>query len=279
MCSPNLCKIGHLSILNQQTDLKQIAEKFGKAYRQGDPVRHIVLDDFFNPDFLNQVLLEFPDLASSRKVKSFSNANEKKAITKGESLFHESAKRLAHYLNSEEILDFLQELTGIDETLIPDPHFVGGGFHETVPGGYLKIHADFNKNIQTGLDRRLNLLVFLNKDWEESYGGHFEFWDKEMKQCTHRITPVFNRVVVFSTTSDSYHGHPDPLTCPEGRSRKSMAMYYYSNGRPERETVPGKELHNTVFVGRNGMKGDVSKFRDRVRLFVPPIIFRLFNRF
>ncbi|GAA4448833.1 2OG-Fe(II) oxygenase [Rurimicrobium arvi] len=279
MCNPLLCSQKDLPILSRDMDLKTLGKTLGKTYQSADPVRHVVIDNFFDPDFLERVLQEFPDMDKAKEVRSFSNTNEKKAITKGESLFGECSKRLARFLNAEEMLDFLQELTGIKETLIPDPHFAGGGFHATKPGGYLKIHADFNKHNDTGLDRRVNLLVFLNKDWQEGYGGHFEFWDKEMKHCTSRVLPVFNRVVIFSTTSDSYHGHPDPLTCPEDRNRRSMAIYYYTNGRPDEELSQNGSKHNTLFVGRSGVRKDVSKFRDRLRLFIPPIILRIFNRF
>ena len=106
------------------------------------------------------------------------------------------------------------------------------------------MHTDFNWHPKLRLDRRLNLLVYLNKDWKEEYGGHLELWDREMSHCEQKILPVFNRTVVFSTTDFSYHGHPTPLACPEGMSRKSVSFYYYTNGRPEEErSAP----HDTIF--------------------------------
>ena len=79
---------------------------------------------------------------------------------------------------------------------------MGAGQHEIKPGGLLKIHADFNKHNISGLDRRLNVLVYLNKDWKEEYGGHFELWDKDMKHCVKKILPTFNTMAIFSTTSN-----------------------------------------------------------------------------
>ena len=79
------------------------------------------------------------------------------------------------------------------------------------------------------------MIIYLNKDWEESYGGHLELWDKEMTKSLHRILPIFNRMVVFTTTDFAYHGHPEVLKCPEGQSRKSLALFYYTNGRPASE--------------------------------------------
>jgi Rps23 Pro-64 3,4-dihydroxylase Tpa1-like proline 4-hydroxylase len=177
-----------------------------------------------------------------------------------------------HFLNSEPFLMFLQKLTGIEETLMPDPYFVGGGFHEIKPGGYLKIHADFNRHNMTNLDRRINALVYLNEDWDESYGGHFELWDKDMTKCHKKVLPVFNTLAIFSTTDFSYHGHPDPLACPEGRSRKSLALYYYSNGRPQHE-ISDKD-HSTVFKARDESEklAGESSFKSVLKEFVPPIL-------
>ena len=143
----------------------------------------------------------------------------------------ESTRHLLSQFNSSTICEFLQVLTGI-EKLIPDPHFVGGGLHQIVQGGFLKIHADFNWHGDLDLHRRINLLVYLNKNWKEEYGGHLELWDKEMKNCEERVLPVFNRCAIFTTTSDSWHGNPAPLTCPEGWTRKSLALYYYLCLRP-----------------------------------------------
>ena len=147
-------------------------------------------------------------------------------------------------------LQFLSEVTGIPN-LISDPGFEGGGLHQIIPGGKLGVHADFNRHRDYGLDRRLNLLLYLNKDWREEYGGNLELWDRNMSKCEARVAPLFNRVMVFGTTDFTYHGHPDPLQCPEGMTRKSMALYYFSNGRPAEE-VTGD--HSTLFRARN--RGD-----------------------
>ena len=102
-------------------------------------------------------------------------------------------------------LEFLESLTGIDG-LIPDPYYEGGGLHPIVPGGFLKVHADFNWHKDLKLDRRLNVIVYLNRNWKEEYGGHLELWNREMTRCERRVLPIFNRCVIFSTTDFSYHG-------------------------------------------------------------------------
>ena len=153
------------------------------------------------------------------------------------------SRHVLYSLNSSLFLKFLEELSGITN-LISDSSFRGGGLHYFYRGGKLGIHADFNKHERYGLDRRLNLLLYLNKEWREEYGGHIELWNREMKQCVRSYLPKFNRVVIFTTTETSFHGHPEPLSCPEHMSRKSLALYYYTNARPEENQ---DDLHSTLF--------------------------------
>lgn len=271
-----------MRFLNPDTDLSKIAAQHKVAYQTAEPFSNIVLDNFLDEETLHTVLDEFPDLSRSSAVNRFDNHNEKKYGGRGEQVFGPHTRALMHFMNSEPIIRFLQELTGIRETLIPDPYFVGGGCHEIKSGGLLKVHADFNKHEMTGLDRRVNLIIYLNEDWKEAYGGHFELWNKDMTICKKKVLPLFNRVAIFSTTDFSYHGHPDPLTCPPERSRKSLALYYYSNGRPDEEINKGLEQHSTLFVGRRDVKQDVKQLRRPLKTvlldFVPPILIKLIKK-
>ena len=147
-------------------------------------------------------------------------------------------------------MDFLQKLTGINEKLQSDPYLQGGGLHELKNDGYLNIHADFNLHPTLKLDRRLNILIFLNKNLEVTYGSNLNYLDKNILEFKKKINPIFNRMVIFSTTDFSYHGNPDKINCPENQSRKSIAMYYYSNGRPSNERKLG--AHSTIFRKRPG---------------------------
>ena len=186
----------------------------------------------------------------------------------------EKTRLLLYQLNSSIFVNFLEKLTGI-KGIIPDPHFVGGGLHQIEKGGFLKIHVDFNKHKQMQVDRRLNLLLYLNKDWQEEYGGHFELWDRNMTECEAKILPIFNRCVIFNTSDFSYHGHPNPLNCPEDRTRKSLALYYYSNGRPAEE-VSGQ--HSTLFRERPGEDlAQQQKVNNKqlLKKFIPPIVIDL----
>jgi len=208
------------------------------------PFRHWQIDNFFEAEDAEMLYAKFPE--ADRRWYKYSNHFEKKTATDLIEIMPASIAITLLLLNSNPWIKELETITGI-EGLIPDPALRGGGLHQIYPGGKLEIHADFNYHKHLKLDRRLNLLVYLNKDWQESYGGHLELWDTEMKQCEKRILPILNRCVIFETTDFSYHGHPEPLTCPDGMTRKSLALYYYTNGRPDHEKTPP---HSTKFQKR-----------------------------
>ncbi len=232
--------------------LKALAEENNQSYISGQPFPNIYFDNFFDPEILNSILEEFPG-QSDIEWKKFENNFAKKLATRNENQFGPSTKAFLHVLNSQPFIQFLEILTGI-ENLIPDPNFEGAGLHQILPGGLLKIHAYFNKHPRFKLEKRLNVLIYLNKDWKEEYGGHFELWPKDMSKAAVKILPVFNRLALFSTTSNSYHGHPDALTCPEVMSRKSIALYYYTNGRPASEIDESLGVHTTLFQKRTNDK-------------------------
>jgi hypothetical protein len=229
--------------------LMALAAKHHEAYITAEPFPHVVIDDFLPEGVLESVLEEFPK-PGAIDWQRFDAPSEKKLAAASELQMGPATRSLLHQLNSSIFIDFLEALTGI-QGIIPDPHFVGGGLHQIERGGFLKLHVDFNRHRRLNLDRRLNLLLYLNKDWREEYGGHLQLWDKDLTRCYERILPIFNRFAIFTTTDFSYHGHPDPLTCPEGWSRKSLALYYYSNGRPAEELADGG-AHSTLFKARPG---------------------------
>ena len=241
-------------ISKKYSNLVKIVDELADKYQNNPPFPNIYFDSFFEVPFLRKVLGEFPDISALEDNIHYVNPNEEKFASKGEYQFGEHTKNLAHYLNSQPFLEFLQKLTGIQETLIPDPYFEGGGFHQIKPGGFLKLHVDFHKHPKLSLDRRINVLVYLNEKWEESYGGHFELWETDMSKNVVKILPVFNRMAIFSTTGNSWHGHPNPLTCPSDRSRKSLALYYYTHGRPKEELNKlEKNRVTTTFKARKGV--------------------------
>ena len=213
-----------------------------EQYVSAQPFPHIVLDNLFPNEILEEVLDDFPR-PEEIAWRKFDNPTEKKLGYWHENPLRPGIQLFLYEMNSAPLLQFLERLTGI-EGLISDPYYGGAGPHQIEPGGFLKVHVDFNWHPLLRLDRRLNLLVYLNKDWKEEYGGHLELWSRDVSRCEQKVLPVFNRTVLFSTTDFSYHGHPQPLACPEGRTRKSVSFYYYSNGRPDEErSAP----HDTIF--------------------------------
>ncbi len=253
----------------ESSKLEPLAAANHERYQNAKPFPHIYFDNFLPTEVVDGVLEEFPD-KTDRRWQAFKDARETKLANNQDELMPPRIRHLLAQFNSAAMCRFLETLTGI-AGIIPDPHFWGGGQHQIERGGYLKLHADFNKHTKLNLDRRINLLLYLNKDWEESYGGHLEFWDERMEHCEQRILPLFNRVAIFSTTSTSYHGHPDPLTCPEGRFRKSLALYYYTNGRPEEER---NAKHTTLFRARPGEEFEDTQIAkpSLLRRCVPPIL-------
>jgi Rps23 Pro-64 3,4-dihydroxylase Tpa1-like proline 4-hydroxylase len=176
---------------------------------------------------------------------------------------------LLDQLNTPPFLSFLEKLTGL-ENLIPDPYYTGGGMHQTKSGGWLGVHVDFNRYEKLKVYRRINVLIYLNKDWKEEYGGALELWDGEMQKCEGKIYPIFNRCAIFTTSENSHHGHPDPITCPVDMTRKSLAWYYYTveNG----EGIDSKP-HTTLFKQRPDKDFNYTKLKIKsvIRSFIPPI--------
>ena len=256
--------------------MKELAQTGAAKYAAANPFPHVVFDDFFDPSLVDMIVDEFPK-PGAIAWQSFDNAHEIKLASPTEASFGPATRLLLYHLNSATFLRFLSAVTGIDD-LISDPLFEGGGLHQIVPGGKLGIHADFNKHRAFKLDRRLNLLLYLNKDWREEYGGHLQLWNKEMTRCEAKLLPIFNRLVVFGTTDYTYHGHPDPLQSPLGITRKSLALYYFSNGRPAEE-INGE--HSTLFRARRTDEFRLTvnqRLRSLARDLLPPIITRNIRR-
>lgn len=204
-----------------------VAEGQARAaqYQLAKPFPHIVIDDLLDADELRALAAEYPQRDGrtyfDRAQERFKYQYDPNTVDSGR------VRNLLAELNGEPFLAFLSAMTGI-EGLISDPYYVGGGLHETLAGGHLSVHADFNLHGPMRVERRLNLLVYLNDDWRPEYRGNLELWDVEMKGCEVSVAPLLGRAVLFNTTLESFHGQPDPLACPPDRSRRSIATYYYT---------------------------------------------------
>lgn len=240
--------------------LLPVADRYREQFATGDPFPHVVIDGLFDPKVVDSVEAEFPEPEDRTDWIRFKQDTSVKLAMPHDWKLGPATRLFLNQLNCSAFMQFLERLTGLDG-LIPDPHYEGGGLHQIERGGYLKVHADFNVYERLRLDRRLNALVYLNRGWQDEWGGHLELWDRSMSSARRKIAPEFNRLVVFATTDWSFHGHPEPLKTPTGVKRRSLATYYYSSGRPAEERAAA---HNTLYQRRPG--------EHLLRDWVPPAV-------
>lgn len=201
-----------------------------RQYQLNRPCPHILLREFLDMDTAIAMALEFP-LAASDAWTQYKHANENKMGMSKRKLFPPVLGAVTDELNSPEFVAWISQVTGIPG-LMADPILEGGGLHQSGPGGYLNVHTDFSMHhFHQKWHRRVNLILYLNPDWSEEWGGSIELWErseKKMTRCAVKYPPMLNHALIFTTDQRSLHGFPDPLTCPPGESRKSLALYYYT---------------------------------------------------
>jgi Rps23 Pro-64 3,4-dihydroxylase Tpa1-like proline 4-hydroxylase len=194
-----------------------------------DPFPHVIIDDFIPVVEIDNILAEWP--------KKMGSISKDTSIKRFSTRLPTAAKRLVRWLNSKEFIARLESITGIPN-LIPDKKLRGGGLHEIRRGGFLGMHVDFNQ-LPGPLYRRVNLLIYLNKNWLPEFGGQLLLGEKMEVM----VEPIAGRAVIFNTSETSWHGHPFPLSCPENMCRRSIALYYYTKEKPDWFT----DKHSTVY--------------------------------
>jgi hypothetical protein len=218
-----------------------------QQFQNAKPFPFFCIDGFLDEDFANEVLASFPSYGDARQLgREFKGVNEKGKVQVTDSkLFAAPVQKLNEALAGPEFLEMMSYVTGM-KNLLADDQLVGGGIHQTGPRGHLDVHVDFNYIKERDLHRRLNILIYFNKDWKEEWGGNIELWDEGVKHRVQSFSPIFNRCVVFETNEISFHG-VSAVTCPEGVSRKSFAAYYYTREAPAHWTG---RAHDTIFRAR-----------------------------
>jgi hypothetical protein len=250
----------------QQKELKKIAQNCvdkifaGKFYKE--PYKHLIVDNFL-PDGLAQKCLEsFPKLDDD----TWRHENDKNIEVKSRSTWvsefdiPDNIADSVRILNSSLVLNSFSEVFGI-QRLMSDPYFSGGGLNITQKGGLLDVHIDGNYHDASGLNRRMNALIYLNPGWEEPWGGEFGIYNSNGTQLIKKVEPLFNRLVVFDSHDYSYHGLPDPIKFPDGINRKSIILYYYTkDSRLEDQTLT-EDPHSALWVkkGIKDKKGNLSR--------------------
>jgi Rps23 Pro-64 3,4-dihydroxylase Tpa1-like proline 4-hydroxylase len=257
------------TLLLSTAEARAAAAPHSETYRGRKPFPYGGYDDFLAPEILDRVKQELKALPEAET--SFDRPQERLKASYIPERLPEYTRRLFYALNSRPVIAFLEELTGI-KGLIPDPYFAGGGIHVVGNGGHLDIHADFNHHAALNLERRVNMLIYLNKDWKEEYGGSFEVWNEDMTAKVEGFVPQFNRMCIFNTSSTSWHGNPEPVKHPEGQPRMSIALYYYTA-----TWDATRKSHTTLFKPRPGTVDQRDRQVARQEMLadlLPPILHR-----
>lgn len=238
-------------------------------YQSKKPFRYIMFENFFHPDKAEVILQHYPTIEDG-KWDGTTYIDQKNKFQKTKFDENSVLDKVFKEMNSTEFLSWLQDITEMEDTLLGDSDLFGGGLHQSINGAFLNVHVDYNIHPKTKFHRRLNVLVYMNKDWKDEYEGHLELWDlsNDRKQMIGKYAPTFNRCVIFETNEISFHGHPKPLNTPAGVNRKSIATYYYTRTRPAHEIA---EDHNTLYINTEGVAGQVKRFSSGVKAFLERI--------
>jgi Rps23 Pro-64 3,4-dihydroxylase Tpa1-like proline 4-hydroxylase len=254
-----------------QSDLKKIAEICSKKVKTAvkentffeEPFKHTVIDNFFPDDFAKHLLEKFPDIDSPIWERTNDVDIEVKLRTMWKSEFDipDGIVEAIRILNSSLMLNSMSDLFGIDK-IMPDPYFSGGGLNVTVSGGLLDVHVDGNYHDASGLNRRLNAIVYLNPEWQDGWGGEFGLYDSTGDNLIKKVAPLYNRLVIFDTNDYSYHGLPDPLNFPENKVRKSIILYFYTKEPRPSSQVAVEAPHSALWKKRGLLDKRGNKTRD-----------------
>ncbi len=220
----------------------ELQEKMSKEFREAFPYPHIVIDNFLKNEIAEQAFREFP--AYELFNKKYKGLNEKKAEGSNLEDFPPIFKGICDELASAPMYDWIQKVCNIKEAVIMTDDALGRGLHQGGRGSFLDIHIDFNIHVEKDLHRRLNILIYLNKEWKDEYGGGLEMWNTSVTKMEKMVLPKFNRCLIFETSEISYHGY-GRINVPEEESRKSIYGYYYTKTRDN-----AAPYHDTVFKAR-----------------------------
>lgn len=229
--------------------VRALAAKLHAQFISADPFPNVVIDDFLADDFSRELLATFPAFERGNSIGDNGKPGGKSTVDRIRAL-GPAYDRLDTFIRSAAFLKWLGKLTGIDD-LLYDPWYLGGGTHENRDGMSLDPHVDFNYHPSERWHRRLNLIVYLNRDWEEAWGGLLElFRDPHVDpRPSHSIAPLFNRCVIFETSERSWHAF-NTIHLPEAQrelTRRSIALYFYTKHRPADEVTA---RHTTFYVNR-----------------------------
>jgi 2OG-Fe(II) oxygenase superfamily len=242
------------------------------AYANAKPFPHVVLDNIFSESSLDPLLGEIAEMAREQWVNVDRDPRERTVRMRSAAEMGEAGTHILGIVHTAAFLHLLTEITGIAH-LLPDPYLQGGGFAVMKRGDYFDVHADRNVAYESGLTRRLALIIFLNKSWSPDYHGQLELWSEDGKRCEASIDPLFNRTILFEVAYPNFHGVPAPLACPSDRMRQSFIVYYHTAGKEQSKVKP----HTTIFAPRfHGTPR--ATVRSIMREITPPFVMRLVRK-
>lgn len=249
--------------------LQKRSSEIERDFFSTKPFHYTMFEGFFDETAAESIYASYPSIKDGKwdgtTYIDQKNKFQKTAFEQG-SVF----TKVFLELNSEVFLRWLEKITRIKD-LLADKDLFGGGLHQSIAGAFLNVHVDYNIHPKTKFHRRLNVLVYMNKDWKEEYEGYLELWDfsNDNKVLLAKYAPTFNRCVIFETNEMSFHGHPKPLKTPAGINRKSIATYYYSETRPANE-IAGE--HNTIYINTEGFSGQFKRFASGFKAFIERLV-------
>jgi hypothetical protein len=237
------------------------------SYRAAAPFPHVVIDDLFTPRVLDPLVTEMSGMGDAQWRTVETRSRERIRRMHPGAKLGPAGAQLVNLVHSASFLYLLSEITGIWQ-LLPDPYLQGAGYAAMKRGDFFKIHSDRNVAYDTGLTRRLVMIVFLNREWDPKYRGQLELWNHEATRCDVSVEPLYNRTILFEVADPNYHGVPTPLECPVDRSRQSFMVYYHTVG------VDGKTAvrpHTSVFA-HNAKPEPRRPFRELALAVTPPVV-------
>tara|TARA_Y100000589_G_C27146681_1_gene627143 strand:+ start:522 stop:1259 length:738 start_codon:yes stop_codon:yes gene_type:complete len=217
------------------------------------PYKHIVIDNFLKKKYISESVKYVKDLelseCSNNRLPPNKNTQYKYAYENIDT-FPRKVRAIFKELNSAKFINILSKFTGIEDLIPGNLSLKGAGIHKIANNGFLNLHTDFNNYEDTilgSLDRRINLLIYLNHEWKEEYNGHLWICDKDNKKISKKVLPIINRCVIFNTTNKSVHGHPIKLNVPDNMHRNSIALYYYTRNKKKNKCFEGDKFHSTIY--------------------------------
>lgn len=259
-------------LLNGNVQIAGGIEPLKTSYASARPFPHVVIDNLFPNELLEPLLTEIGGMERSKWKKIEADARERTVRMRSATELGPAGTHLLSIAHSAEFLYLLSEITGIWQ-LIPDPYLQGAGYAIMRRGDYFHVHADRSIAYDTGLTRRLAMIVFLNKAWQPEYEGKLELWNDDATKCEATVEPLFNRTVIFEVKHPNYHGVPVPLACPPDRTRQSFLLYFHTVGLDGTVVKP----HTSIFAPRSHGTNRAT-FRSWLRDLTPPVLTRVLRR-